>query len=82
MKSKDIALIIVIAVVAGIISFVVSGLIFVTPSNRQQKVEVAPKISTTFTTPDSRYFNTGSVDPTQTIQIGNTTNPAPFNGGQ
>lgn len=78
MKQKDIALVIVIAVVAGIISFVLSRLIFVTPANRQQKVEVVQSISTTFPLPSNKYFNNTAVDPSQTIQIGTSTNPAPF----
>jgi hypothetical protein len=51
MKQKDVILIVVIAVVAGILSFIISGLLFVTPENQQQKVEVAPVITTQFTTP-------------------------------
>ena len=81
MKQKDIALIIAIAAVAGIASFVVSGFLFVTPANRQQQVEVAPSISTTFTLPSTTYFNRSAIDPTQTIQIGGSNNPAPFSSG-
>ena len=82
MKQKDVILIVVIAVVAGILSFIISGLLFVTPENQQQKVEVAPVITTQFSTPDSNYFNSASINPTQTIQIGNSNNPAPFGNGQ
>lgn len=82
MKQKDIALIIVIAVVAAVVSFVASGIIFVTPSNRQQKVEVAPVITSNFPTLSTKYFNSKSIDPTQTIQIGTSTNPTPFSNGQ
>lgn len=78
MKQKDILLIVVICIVAGIISFVLSGMLFVTPTNRQQKVEKAPVITAQFSTPDNHYFNASSVNPTQNIQIGGSSNPAPF----
>lgn len=81
MKRNDLALILAVACVAGVVSFIASRLLFATPQNRHQQVEVAPAISATFTPPESAYFNSDSVDPTQTIQIGNSTNPTPFNGG-
>ena len=82
MKQKDILLVVVICIVSGIISFVISGLLFVTQNNRQQQVEKAPVVNTQFSTPDSKYFNNTSINPTQTIQIGNSSNPAPFGSGQ
>lgn len=80
MKQKDIALIVVIAIISAIVSFVISGKIFVTPANRQQKVEVVDKINSDFTAPDSKYFNSSSVNPTQLVTIGNNNNQNPFNG--
>jgi len=80
MKQKDVALIIVIAAVSAIVSLVVSRLLFTSPANRQQKVEVVPAITADFSMPDSRYFNSNSIDPTQLIQIGNNNNTNPFNG--
>lgn len=80
MKQKDIVLIIVIACISAIAALIVSRLVFATPKDRQQTVEVVSPISSSFATPDSKYFNSQSVDPTQLIQIGNSTNPNPFNG--
>lgn len=80
MKQKDVALIIVIAFVSAIVSLVVSRLLFASPQNRQQQVQVVPAITATFPSPDSRYFNSKSIDPTQLIQIGNNNNTNPFNG--
>lgn len=80
MKQKDFALIIIIAFISAVISFVVSNKIFVTPANRQQEVEVVDKISPDFTTPARKYFNSNSIDPTQTNQIGSDNNQNPFNG--
>ena len=79
MKQKDIALIIVIAFVSGVVSFFVSNKLFVTPNNRQQEVEVVDPINATFQTPDTKYFNSSSIDPTPTGSLG-TNNTQPFNG--
>ena len=78
MKQKDIALIIVIAAFSAIISFFISGKIFVTPTNRQQKVEVVDVISPEFQKPSDKYFNSSSIDPTQLVTIGDNNNPNPF----
>lgn len=79
MKQKDIALIAVIAIVSGVVSFLVSGWIFAKPADRAQKVEVVDVITSDFPLPDSKYFNASAVDPTQLIEIGDTNNPNPFN---
>jgi hypothetical protein len=79
MKQKDIATLIVIAFFSAIASFILSGKIFVTPANRQQKVEVVDVIDSNFQTPSSKYFNTNSIDPAQLVQIGDNNNQNPFN---
>jgi hypothetical protein len=78
MKQKDIALIAVLAILSGIISLIVSNLLFSSPKTRQQTVQVVSPITADFKTPDSTYFNAQSIDPTQLIQIGNGGNPNPF----
>jgi len=80
MKQKDIALILVIVVFSGVVSFIVSGAVFAPAKDRQQNVEVVDPITANFTDPDDIYFNSNAVDPTQLIQIGTSTNPTPFNG--
>jgi hypothetical protein len=80
MKQKDIALIIVIIGVSGLISFLASRWVFARPADRQQPAEVVDIITSDFPLPNSKYFNSNSVDPTQLIQIGNSTNPNPFGG--
>jgi hypothetical protein len=80
MKQKDIALIIVIVAVSAILSFVVGRLVFTGPKNRQQTIEIVDPISTEFPQPDSKYFNSRAIDPTQLIHIGENINAAPFNG--
>ncbi len=55
-----------------------SNKLFVTPDNRQQKVEVVDVIYTDFEEPNTRYFNVDSINPTQNSQL-NSTNQTPFN---
>lgn len=80
MKQKDIALIVVIVFISAIVSLFVSKLIFTSPKNRQQAVEVVQPITADFPHPDSRYFNSNAFDPTKLITIGQNANPDPFSG--
>lgn len=82
MKQKDILLLLVIAIVSGIISLVLSNMIFVTSEKRSQNVETIDAISSEFPKPNEKYFNKDSVNPSQSVQIGTSTNPNPFNGQQ
>jgi len=82
MKQKDVALIIVIAAVSAVASFLVSGWLFGKPADREQKAEVVDVITSDFSLPDSKYFNANAVNPTQLIQIGEANNPNPFGGTQ
>jgi hypothetical protein len=78
MKQKDVALIILIAGISATVSYFMSTKLFVTPANRQQKVEVVDKISADFGQPDPRYFNKDSIDATPTTQLGPGSNQNPF----
>lgn len=82
MKQKDIALIIIVVFFSAIFSYFISNAVFASPDNRQEKVEIITPISSEFNTPDTRFFNEGSIDPTQTITIGENANPDPFNASQ
>ncbi len=79
MKQKDIATIIVVAFVAAMVSYFVANKVFVTPENRQQKVEVIDVLSAKFDTPDARFFNANSINPTRDTTLEGT-NLTPFNG--
>jgi hypothetical protein len=79
-KQKDIALILVIVFMSGLLSFLASRWIFARPVDKVQTAEVVDVITSEFPLPDSRYFNPNSVNPTQLIQIGSSTNPNPFGG--
>ncbi len=82
MKQKDIAIIIVIVAVSGVVSFFAGRLLFNKPQNRQVQAEVVDAISTDFNRPSNKYFNESSIDPTEQVQIGQGTNAAPFTSGQ
>lgn len=72
MKQKDIALILVVVIIAGFSSFFISKKLFAGEKNRSEEVKTVEAISTEFTQPDPKYFNDQSINPTQTIIIGNT----------
>lgn len=80
MKQKDIAVIIVVAIFSAVVSLLLSTKLLISPTNRQQKAEEVDKISTTLNLPDKRFFNEASINPTQQGQLGDKTNPNPFNG--
>lgn len=82
MKQKDIALIIVVVAISGLVSFFVAQYFFLKPESKELKAEFVTPITTDFTQPDSKYFNQNSVNPTQQIEIGDGTNTSPYNGAQ
>lgn len=87
MQRKELATVITVAVASGIISLVVAGLLFNSPSQRTAKVPVVQPISSTFpdvkNDPNYNFFlNTSALDPTQPIQIGNSQNNTPFTNSQ
>lgn len=81
MKQKDIVVIILVAGITGIVSLVAANFLF--GGEKAYKL-MAPKvdsINATFNMPEQKYFNKESVNPTKDINIGETTNDKPFNGG-
>ena len=80
MKQKDIALILVIVFVSAIVSYLISNMLFGSPKNRQQQVEVVQPITADFPVPDNKYFNEKAFNPTRTITIGQNNNTDPFSG--
>lgn len=81
MKQNDIALILVIAFVAGIASFFLSGVIF-TGAGTKLTVSKVDDITSEFELPEETYFNSKSINPTPAIKIGDSNNVDPFNGNQ
>lgn len=82
MKQKDIALIVVVIFLSGIMSFFVSKTLFASPKDLQSQVEVVEPISAEFKQPDTRYFSKDSINPTKPIIIGDGQNQQPFQQSQ
>lgn len=78
MKQQDIAILIVVAFISAATSFVLSSKVF--SSKGQIEVESVAPLSAEFVTPNKKYFNAQSVNPSALVEIGNSTNPNPFNG--
>lgn len=78
MKKQDIGMLVVIAIISGGISILLSGLFISSSSERTQKVEVVQPIKSEFQRPPSNYFNADSLNPTQNIQIDENSNEKPF----
>lgn len=84
MKQKNIATIVVVAIISAVFSIVLSGKLFDSPKDRSTEVEVVQKITPDFPTPSNdprfkKYYNDQSINPTKLIQIGDNTNKNPFN---
>lgn len=86
MKRQTTILVIALtAIVAALLSFVISDSLFGSPKRHPIYVPVVQKISPTFPLPQTdptyqHFFNQQALDPTQLIQIGGNGNTAPFNG--
>lgn len=71
MKKSDIAMIILIASISVIVSFlVINQLPFLKPPEKGQKVDVAEKIDPVVTDPDTDVFNSNAINPTVQTIIG------------
>lgn len=78
MKRKDISVIIAIVFLTGLVSFWVSNALFNKARTTKDEVEIVQPITSDFIKPEQKYFNGNSINPTQTIIVGETTNPDPF----
>lgn len=78
MKQKDLALIIVLAVISAIISYFVSAQFISKPTDLKAEVKTVEPISDVMPDADERYFNDKSLDPTEVIKIGGQENQQPF----
>lgn len=77
-QRKDLLLIIVVAVFAGMFSLIVSRIFFTSSKQRNLQAETVQPVTADFQTPDPAVFNSQAIDPTKLIQIGDNTNPQPF----
>lgn len=77
MKKKDLILIVAVAIVASIFSFIISNFL-ITGGSKQLEAETVQKISSEFQSPDKNVFNEQAINPTKLIEIGNNNNQKPF----
>jgi hypothetical protein len=82
MKKKDIFTIVIVGIFSAVFSIVISNLLINNEDNRSETVEVIPVISSSFERPPEEYFNSESINPTQTIQIGEENASQPFGSSQ
>ena len=78
MKRKDLIIIIGVAVVSAIFSYVIAGYIFGGEKSETLKAPVVQPISAEFPETEEYFFNANSINPTQEITIGDETNDQPF----
>lgn len=80
LKKNDFYLLVVVVIMASVFSILIANLLFKAGSTRT-KVEVVKIIDSNFSLPPDTYFNANSLNPTQTIKIGEP-NPTPFKSTQ
>lgn len=80
MKKNDIAAIILIVALAGVISYFVANALIGQPQNDPVQVEKVTPIGASFPAPDSRVFNDKAIDPTVNIQGSGQSTDKPFGG--
>lgn len=77
-KQKDVILIVIVIIFAGIVSILVSNFFFAPDNKKSLSAEVVDPITSQFQPPDSRVFNKDAINPTQLIEIGDSNNSQPF----
>lgn len=82
MKSKDWTTIVVIIILSSVVSLGLTNLVIGTRKTNRLKVEQVEVLSSEFTLPNKKYFNSNSINPTQDIKIGEGANNNPFGSAQ
>lgn len=78
MKKTDIALLILVIAVSGLITYFVANSLLASPKKQSTRVEVVEAISSDITEPDKTIFYKGAINPAVPIQVGNSANQQPF----
>lgn len=78
MKKSDLAAIIVLVMISGVIAYFAANALIGQPKNNPVQVEKVTKIAPTFPTPDPRVFNDKAIDPTVTINGSGQSSDRPF----
>jgi hypothetical protein len=78
MKKQEKSILVVVAIISGIISFIVSGLLISNDANTSQNSEVVEVITSELQRPDPKYFNANAINPTQDVSPSQEPNSNPF----
>jgi len=80
MKTKDIVTILAVVIVSAIFSYIIASVIFGGEGSENLKAPIVQPISIEFPVPETKdsYFNVDSLNPTKTINIGESENKEPF----
>ncbi len=82
MKKSDWALIVLIVVIAGVISYFVASAVLPAPNKDPQTVPTAAPITANVGTPSDDIFNTDAINPTVKVTIGDQSDQPPFTLGE
>lgn len=82
MKKNDIAAVVLIVAIAGIVSYFIANTVIGRPANNPIEVEQVTPIAPNFPTPDDRVFNSNSLDPTVEVEPSGQPGSQPFTANQ
>lgn len=78
MKKSDLAAIVLLVAISGVIAYIIAGAVIGEPKNNPVQVEKVTKIGPSFPAPDGRIFNEKAIDPTVEIQGSGQATDKPF----
>jgi hypothetical protein len=78
MKKNDIAALVLIVAITGVIAYVVANAVIGKPQNNPVQVEQVTPIAPNFPSPDPRVFNDQAIDPTVEITGSGQSADKPF----
>lgn len=78
MKQNEIASLLIIALVTGVLAYFIANAVIGSPDNNPVQVEKVTPIQSSFPNTDERVFNEDAIDPTVEISGDNPQSDAPF----
>lgn len=78
MKKNDLAALLVIVAISGVISYFIANAVIGKPKNNPVMVEQVTPIAESFPTPDARVFNDKAIDPTVEVSGDGQSADQPF----
>jgi hypothetical protein len=82
MKKSDWALIVLIIVIVGAISYFTVSALLPAPNKDPQSVPTAEAITSDITEPNAKIFSADAINPTVRVTIGNQSDTPPFTLGE